>query len=291
VNTFSGQRMTSALRTVTNALAEARIENPGLEARMLLCAAAACDHASLIRDPDALLPCEAAARLQSFVARRLEGEPATRILGTRAFWTLDLRVTPDVLDPRPDSECLIEAALNQLGSRRNLPLRILDLGTGTGALLLALLCECPHARGIGTDLSPAACDVARENAQRNGLASRTEIRQGRWMDGLEGPFDVILSNPPYIASETIAGLDVEVARYDPRLSLDGGPDGLTAYREIIASLPTFLEGGFAVLELGVGQDPDVTRIASAAGLETLDLRNDLGGVPRALVLRKRRAQA
>src|SRR5665647_516764 len=120
---------------------EAGIESPGLEARMLLCAAATCDHAGLIRDPDALLPPQAAARLHAFVARRLEGEPATRILGTRAFWTLDLIVTPDVLDPRPDSECLIEAALDQLGSRRNLPLRILDLGTGTGALLLALLSE------------------------------------------------------------------------------------------------------------------------------------------------------
>lgn len=291
MNSLMGQHMASALRIVTDVLADAGIERPGLEARMLLCAAAACDHAALIRDPDKLLPPEAAARLQAFVARRLEGEPATRIIGTRAFWTLDLIVTPDVLDPRPDSECLVEAALHQLGSRRNLPLRILDLGTGTGALMLALLSECPHARGIGVDLSPAACDVARGNAQRNGLASRVEIRHGRWMEGLEGPFDVILSNPPYIASETIADLDDEVRQYDPRLALDGGADGLTAYREIIVTLPAFIGGGFAVLELGVGQGPDVTRIAIAAGLEIMELRKDLGGVPRAMVLRKRSSRA
>ncbi|MDB5650183.1 MAG: protein-(glutamine-N5) methyltransferase, release factor-specific [Hyphomicrobiales bacterium] len=253
---------------------------------MLLCAAAGCDHAALIRDADSPLLHEAGERLDAFMQRRLEGEPSTRILGARAFWTLDFLVTPDVLDPRPDSECLIEAALEQLGPDRNKALRILDLGTGTGALLLALLSECPNSTGIGVDLSPAACEVARLNVHSNGLDARAEIRLGRWADGLTGTFDVILSNPPYIESKTIAGLDVEVRNYDPHLALDGGLDGLTAYREIMRCLPGLLGAGFAVLELGIGQAADVTRLAMECGLQQRGLRADLGGVERALVVAK-----
>jgi release factor glutamine methyltransferase len=219
------------------------------------------------------------------VARRLAGEPATRILGARAFWTLDLRVTPDVLDPRPDSETIVIAALEAIATRKDEPLRILDLGTGSGALLLALLSECPQATGVGVDLSQEACAIARENAERNGLAGRAKIVQGSWIGGLTETFDVIVSNPPYIESAVIPGLAQEVHQHDPMLALDGGADGLTAYREIARALPAVLRpGGVAVLELGIGQGPAVAGLAEAAGLSVRGSREDLGGVQRALVL-------
>lgn len=281
-----GDTRASALRRLTGQLAEAGIESPGFEARTLLCAASGCDHAGLIRDPGRLLGADEAARLEDFAARRLDGEPSTRIIGARAFWTLDLQVTPDVLDPRPDSECLIEAALQQLADRRHAPLRILDLGVGSGALLLALLSECPNATGVGVDASPAACEIARANARANDLDARTEIRLGNWAEGLVERFDVILSNPPYIPSGDIAGLDRAVRNFDPALALDGGDDGLESYRQIIAVLPGLLADGVAVLELGVDQALDVGALAAARGLEVLELRKDLGGVDRAMVIRR-----
>jgi release factor glutamine methyltransferase len=282
---LKGLGLASALRKVSSAISHRAPDDAEAEARMLLLGAADLTRADLILTPERVLASDAAERLETFVSRRLAGEPATRILGARAFWTLDLRVTPSVLDPRPDSETIVIAALEAIGPRKDTALRILDLGTGSGALLLALLSECRQATGVGVDLSREACAIARENAVRNGLDARVEIVQGHWTVGLQEAFDVVVSNPPYIESAVIAGLALEVRQHDPLLALDGGLDGLAAYCEIAQALPAVLRpGGVAVLELGIGQGPAVARLAEAAGLEVRGFKEDLGGVQRALVL-------
>lgn len=226
----------------------------------------------------------AAVRLGDALARRLAGEPFWRILGTREFWGLSFTLSAGTLEPRPDSESLIEAALSHLTTRRHEPLRVLDLGTGTGCLLIATLREFPRATGLGIDLSPDAVATATGNAVRNGVAERASFRQGEWTDGVEERFDLILSNPPYIASDEIAELDQNVREHDPRLALDGGKDGLTAYRALGAALPDRLSpGGRAILEIGAGQETDVVALMEQAGLRRLDARRDLGGHIRALV--------
>lgn len=231
-----------------------------------------------------LIDAEVAARLEDAAARRLAGEPLWRVIGEREFWGLPFRLSPDTLEPRPDSETLIEAALETLGPRRHDPLAILDLGTGTGCLLIAMLHECPAARGVGIDLSTGACETARANASANGLAERAEIRQGAWTHGLEGRFDLILSNPPYIPSGEIAGLSREVRDHDPLLALDGGPDGLGPYRIFAQTLPDHLApGGTVVLEIGAGQEDDVIAIMREGGFVWQGTRRDLGGHPRALI--------
>ena len=286
INTIkAGLHINEALRLMTSALAEQKISQAESEARLLLCAGTRLTRTQIITQSDRQLSLSEASDLTAWMTRRLNGEPVTRITGQRDFWTLNLRVTPDVLDPRADTEVIVETALDFLGARRQEPLRILDLGTGTGALLLALLSECPKATGIGVDLSPAACAVAEENAQRNGLAQRALIQQGHWADALNERFDLIVSNPPYIESATIAGLDREVRDHDPHLALDGGADGLVAYRAIIAVLPRIMHTtGLCVLELGIGQARAVSELAEAAGLSQKALRADLGGVERALAL-------
>ncbi|MBV9065382.1 MAG: peptide chain release factor N(5)-glutamine methyltransferase, partial [Methylobacteriaceae bacterium] len=203
-------------------LADAGIETPKRDARVLLLEAAGIDHTALLRDPDARLGTEAAARLEAFVARRLKREPVSRILGRREFWGLTLRVTSDVLDPRADTETLVAAAVEELRDRRDEALRLLDLGTGSGALLCALLSEFPRGFGIGTDRSEAACRIARKNLAASGLAGRGAIVRSDWGEALQGGFDLIVANPPYIASAHIAALGPEVRDYDPRAALDGG---------------------------------------------------------------------
>ncbi len=282
---LTGLGLAEACRRISSLLSHHRLDSAEPDARMLVLGGTGCTRTELVLSPDRRLDTHAARKIESFVTRRLAGEPVTRILGSRAFWTLDLRVTADVLDPRPDSETIVRAALEALGARKNTSLRILDLGTGSGALLLALLSECPQATGVGIDLSEEACAVARENAERNALSDRASIAQGRWFEGLRDTFDLIVSNPPYIESAEIAGLATEVRAHDPLLALDGGADGLTAYREIVAGLPSALRGGgFAVLELGAGQETAVTQLAQAAGLRASGTKADLGGVVRALVL-------
>ena len=270
-----------AMRLLTSAFTFAGIDDPAIDARLLLCAAAGFDHAGLIRDPD--LPIEeAAGPVGELARRRLAREPVSRILGSRSFWSFDLLVTPGVLDPRPDTETVIDAALEQFVSRQTEALSILDLGTGSGALLCALLDVFPRARGLGLDLSPEACGVARENLARCALAPRATIRQGGW-DAAPGSYDLIVSNPPYIPSADIADLAPEVRLFDPRLALDGGIDGLDAYRQIVALLPGLLaEGGLAILEVGLGQAGDVAALLTAAGLEEITIKADLAGVGRAV---------
>lgn len=212
------------------------------------------------------------------------GEPVWRILGEREFWGLPFRLSPATLEPRPDSETLIEAALEVLAGRRQDEMTFLDLGTGTGCLLIAALSEFPRARGVGIDLSQEACDTARENAGINKVAGRARFAQGDWTTGLTGSFDLILSNPPYIPTGEIAGLSPGVRDHDPRRALDGGDDGLDPYRRFAQALPPLLApGGKAVIEIGAGQEADVVLLMQAGGLAFEGSRRDLGGHPRALI--------
>jgi release factor glutamine methyltransferase len=263
-------------------LRAAAIESPRIEARLLLAHAMATTSETLLRDPRAAVPPDAVARFRSALDRRLAHTPMAQITGRAGFWTLDLEVTADTLIPRADSEALVEAVLEAGVS----PTRILDLGTGTGCLLLAVLSEFPAARGVGVELRPAAAALAARNAARNGLADRASFLAGSWGEALTGRFDLILSNPPYIETAAIPGLMPEVARHEPGSALDGGPDGLDAYRAILADLPRLLaRGGLAVLELGEGQRPAVAAIATSRGLCVAGLRADLAGVDRALILK------
>jgi release factor glutamine methyltransferase len=279
--------LAEAHRRAARSLAEAGIETPKRDARVLLCEAAGIDHAALVRDPDASLRDEAAARLQAFVERRLAREPVSRILGRREFWGLNLRITPDVLDPRADTETLVAAAVETLREWRDETLRILDLGAGSGALLCATLSEFSHAFGIGTDHSETACGIARENLARCGLAERSAVLRGQWGEALAQRFDLILSNPPYIRSGDIAALTPEVRDHDPRAALDGGPDGLAAYRAIAADLSRLCApDGFALLEIGFDQAESAADCFREAGWTSIALKRDLENQPRALLLRR-----
>ncbi len=265
-------------------LRDAGIDGAERDARILLEDAAGLTRLALLTDADAPLGPDAAETLSRTLARRLVREPVFRILGRRAFWTLDLHVTPAVLDPRPDTETVVAAALEALAPRRTDPLRVLDLGTGSGAILLALLSDLPHATGLGLDRSPEACAVARRNAEACGLSERAAIVGGDFATPPEGPFDLVVSNPPYIESSAIAGLAPEVRDHDPHAALDGGPDGLAAYRVIVPTLPGLLgPGGIAVLEVGAGQAGAIAVLLRDAGLIGVETRPDLGGHERAVL--------
>ena len=269
-----------ARRRLVSAFAAAGLDNAGLDARILI--ETVLDTRS--PDPDAVLDRDALGRLQRLAERRLSGEPTWRVVGEREFWGLTFTLSPATLEPRPDSEAIVEAALARLSLRRDEALEILDLGTGTGCLLLALLSECPQAQGLGVDLSDEACRTATANAARNGLADRARFRQGDWTAGMSARFDVILSNPPYIPSAEIGALAPEVRDHDPLLALDGGRDGLDPYRLFARSLPALLKpGGFVVFEIGAGQADDVVRLMRGGGLEFAGSRHDLGGHERALI--------
>jgi release factor glutamine methyltransferase len=275
-----------AQRHLARSFALAGIDSGMTDARALIGAALRLTRAQLLAQSDRLLEPREIAAIDALAARRIKREPVSRILGRKEFWSLMFDVTPDVLVPRPDTETLVEAALDYVvrGSLRLEPLRILDIGTGTGALMLALLQELPNARGVATDVSAAALHVARGNAERLKLARRCSFVACNMADGVQGRFDLIVSNPPYIARGAIPSLDPEVRDYDPRLALDGGADGLDAYRALAAGVPPLLApGGRLIVELGIGQGPPVTSLFEAAKFTVLSLRNDLGGIPRALV--------
>ena len=270
------------LRDAARRLAAAGVESGRLDARLLLGAAMGRE---VWPHESAPVASEAVARFEELLARRLAREPVSRILGRRAFWTLDLTVTPDTLDPRPDSETLVEAAVAAFAGREP-PRRILDLGTGTGCLLLAALTEFPAATGTGVDRSVGAAESARQNARRNGLEARAEFLTIDWDDMPQGRWDLILSNPPYIQEATVDRLAPEVALYEPRGALVAGPDGLDAYRGLFRVLPRLTaKCGIVILELGAGQRVAVERIAGEAGFTAEEARQDFGGVDRALVLK------
>jgi len=274
----------SSLDDGARILSGAGVESPRQEARLLLAHASGLGIATLMGYPERVV--ENDSLFRQLVSRRAAREPLSHLFGRREFWSLPFKVTADTLDPRPDSETIVEAALDCV-SDRPAPLRILDLGTGTGCLLLALLSELPTAFGVGVDRSIAAAQVAAENAVTLGFGGRAAFVVGDWGQAVLGNFDLIVSNPPYIPRGHIDGLELEVSRYEPRLALAGGEDGLSAYRAILPDLPGFLSpGGVAVLEIGADQADSVTALAQKAGLVVLPVRSDLASRDRCLVCRK-----
>ena len=266
-------------------LRDGGIDTAALDARALLRAATGLSFEALIVNGRAPLSPPSAERLEGYVARRLAGEPVSRIRGTREFYGRDFKIDRNTLDPRPDTETLVAAVLELAGSDGLLgkPLRLLDLGTGSGCILITLLVELPEVAGTGTDINPGALELARDNAAALGVADRAQFVVSDWFEGLTGRYEIIVSNPPYIASAEIAGLAPEVARHDPLAALDGGADGLDAYRSIAAAAPQFLApGGALIVEIGYTQAESVADIFRAGGLIVADdnVRFDLAGRPR-----------
>jgi release factor glutamine methyltransferase len=272
----------ASLKEAVALMKEAGLDTPVLDARLIVQHALGVGWETLFLKEDQPLADDERLRLEQELGRRAAHEPVSRIVGRRHFWTLDLIVSPDTLDPRPDTETLVEAVLAARPDRSP-AYRMLDFGTGTGALLLALLAEYPAASGIGIDCSAGALAVASVNARDHGLEPRAAFRLGNWGQAVEGIFDLIVSNPPYIRQGDLAGLPRDVRDYDPVLALDGGADGLDAYRALLPAIPALLAPqGLAVVEIGEGQGDSVTAIAAESGLTLVGRRNDLGGVQRAL---------
>lgn len=270
----------AAMRRVREGFRAAGIDDPALDARILTLEAAGLDATGFARDPDTPFSPDAAARLAEWSRRRMAGEPVWRILGAREFRGLRFALSPATLEPRPDTETLVDLALAQTASRPGA--RILDLGTGTGCILLALLHELPQAWGVGLDRSPEAAATARDNASALGLADRAAFVASDWCAAIDGSFDLIVSNPPYIRDADIDRLAREVRDHDPRLALAGGEDGLDPYRTILTQAPALLSaGGAIVLEYGFGQGESIRALAAASGFTLDALAHDLGGVERA----------
>jgi release factor glutamine methyltransferase len=281
-------RIAAVRRAVAARFRAGGIDSPDLDARLLLGHVLGLDHAGLVRDGERALGSAEIAGIEALAARRLTGEPVARITGVKEFWGLPFQVTPAVLVPRPDTETVVETALARLdrnGARsrhlRSADLRIADLGTGTGAILIALLRELPNAWGIGTDCDAAALATARANSVGLGVAARAAFIACDFGAALAGDLDLVASNPPYIATDEIAALAPEVRDFDPRGALDGGPDGLAAYRTITRDAGRLLApGGHLVMEIGAGQSQAVAALAAAAGLRSIAVAPDLAGIPR-----------
>jgi release factor glutamine methyltransferase len=272
------------LEAATRCLGAAAVETPRLDARLLMSAASGRSLEALVAEPERGLSADECRRFDALIARRLQREPVARILGQREFWSLPFRLDPATLVPRPESETLVEAAL-ELAGAGGCSLKVLDLGTGSGCLLLAVLHACAGAEGIGVDLSEAACGIARENAAALGLSARARFFVGDWDAALEARFDLVLANPPYIPEGEIPGLAPEVARFEPRLALAGGPDGLACYRALAPVLRHRLAaGGHALVELGAGQGNAVAGLMVGAGLHVFSRRMDLAGNERCLII-------
>ncbi|MGL5736520.1 MAG: peptide chain release factor N(5)-glutamine methyltransferase [Beijerinckiaceae bacterium] len=274
---------TKLLRAMRQRLREAGIGSFALDARLLLLHALAIDDMALLRDPDHTVSETEAARMTALIDRRIAREPVARILGHQEFYGLPFALSDDTLIPRPETEMLVDAALARLPPHQ--PARLLDLGTGTGCILLAILHHRPQATGLGIDTSEGALRTAAVNAAALGLAGRAIFQPGHWADGLTGSFDLIVSNPPYIDSAVVPRLAPEVAGHDPLLALDGGADGLDAYHAILPALPHLLKpGGAALLEIGFDQAIRLGSLAAAAGLSLAAIRQDLAGHDRMAVL-------
>lgn len=270
----------SALQEATARLTAAGIEGARRDARLLLKTILPGGASALLRDPEQILDQSELQKFETAISRRERREPVSRVIGVREFWSLPFNITPDTLDPRPDSETLIEGILDWVDDRSR-PLRVLDLGTGTGCLLLALLSELPAASGLGVDASENALAVARENAGNLELASRAEFDCHDWTSGLTGSWDIILSNPPYISESEAAQLEPEVADYDPPQALVAGVDGLRDYRILIPGAAELLKpSGLLALEVGRGQAEAVDSILLASGLGSHWRKRDLSGVER-----------
>lgn len=286
-DSFAGQTVADARRALSRQLQAGGIESPELDARLLMGDVLRLDLTGLFTSAGRIITAGEAVQLAALADRRRAGEPVARIIGHKEFWGLALKLSADTLVPRPDTETIVEAVLSQLRaeSRSEAALRIADLGTGSGAILLALLSELPLARGIATDINMAALQTARGNAAGLGLSGRAGFVLCNYADALAGGLDVIVSNPPYIRSADMATLDAEVRDHDPHRALDGGPDGLDAYREIIPAAAGLLApGGWLVVEVGYDQDQDVGGIMRAAGFALpVPSQPDLAGIRRAVL--------
>ncbi len=279
-----GGDVATALNTIAQRLEAADVDSARLDARLLVSAATGETTAGLIARSERRLSTQEAEMLLAMAVRRCAREPMAHILGTREFWSLNFEVSASVLTPRPDSETIIEAACEYL-PERDRQFRILDLGTGSGCLLLALLHEFPAAWGVGVDISLSAIALARRNADTLGLGTRAEFIIGDWTAPLAGRFDVVISNPPYIPTGDIAGLAPEVARYEPRGALDGGGDGLDVYRTLLPlTFEILAPSGFALFEMGAGQHEEIDSLARDEGFKPAGFRADITGVPRVTIL-------
>lgn len=270
----------AVLRQAREDLENAGVDNPALDARLLICDALGIDRAQMTAQNDRSLTAEEAGRVKSMIGRRMRREPVARILGMREFWSLPFGLNDATLEPRPDSETLVEVTLKELKERS--AISILDIGTGTGCLLLALLHELPEAIGLGLDIVPEAVAQARVNAENLSLPDRATFRMSNWLDNLlDERYDVVISNPPYILRNEIPTLMPEVRNFDPLLALDGGEDGLDAYRLLIPQMRDRLKpGGFVVFEVGQGQAAQVADLIRQNGFEKISTHKDLGGVER-----------
>ncbi|WP_321501268.1 peptide chain release factor N(5)-glutamine methyltransferase [Breoghania sp.] len=280
----------AAYRRMRNALREAGFETPDLDARLLAADVVGIDANRIVLEEDRRLNAEEVSRLNAHLEARLSHRPVGRILGRREFWGLEFSLSSETLEPRPDTETLVEAALDLVAARAlaSAPLRILDLGTGTGAILISLLHELPHAWGLASDIQPGALETARRNAIANGVDGRAAFVCMSWMDALSGPWDLIVSNPPYIRSAVIDELDEGVRAHDPMLALDGGEDGLAPYRSVVQQAFEALsgEGAALILEIGFDQGREVSDLCRLAGFGNVMIRQDLAGCDRVVVARR-----
>jgi len=276
----------AARRGVARRFRDGGIDTPDLDARILVGHALGLDHTALMLAGERCLQPAEIARVETFAARRLGREPIARIIGTKEFWGLPLKVTPDVLVPRPETETVVEqalAAVDRTGARSR-PLRIADLGVGSGAILIALLVELPNASAVGTDRDPAALALARENARRSGVAPRATFVACDFGVGVAPGCDLVVTNPPYIRTGDIAELEPDVREFDPRGAIDGGVDGLAAYRVIAVHAQHILTpGAHLIAEIGKGQADAVAALFAAAGFGRIRIVPDLAGVPRVVV--------
>ena len=274
-----------ARRNTAHAFRQHGLDSPELDARLIVGHALGLDHTGLVAQSNRALDAAETGAIATLAERRLKHEPVARILGTKEFWGLRLELNAETLVPRPETEAVVEAALAAIDRRfdRQQPLRLADLGTGSGALLLALLSELPNAHGVGTDVSPGAVTCARRNAIALGFEKRAAFVVCNYGTALSGPIELVVSNPPYVCQSTIASLAPEVRLFDPARALDGGSDGLDGYRAIASDLHRLLSpNGIVVVELGAGQCDAVRTLLATGGLMAMETKPDLAGVDRAL---------
>ncbi|WP_142781062.1 peptide chain release factor N(5)-glutamine methyltransferase [Agrobacterium sp. T29] len=289
MSTAAEASVASALAAARKRLQTAGIADPLLDARLLIAEVVGFSLTDFVMKPDRAVTPEESARIAAMIERRANGEPVHRILGHREFHGLDLLLSKETLEPRPDTEVLVDTLLPALKKAVSAKgsARILDMGTGTGAICLALLKECPEATGIGSDISADALETAVRNAARNDLGARFEAVRSDWFEKISGRFDIIVSNPPYIRTDIVATLDQEVRIHDPMAALDGGQDGLAPYRLIAADAGRFLvENGIVGVEIGFDQRLDVSAIFASHGFSLLDAVKDYGGNDRVLTFRR-----
>ncbi len=278
----------AAVLAVNQRLAEAGVGNPRLDSRLLVAHVLGLNLTQLFSYPETLLSEFQLEKLRKLTQRRVSREPIARILGHREFWSLNFKVDESTLVPRPDSETLVEAVMERI-TNRNTPVSILDLGTGSGCLLLAILSELKLASGLGVDLSEQALKIAALNAKYLNLEDRARFLHSNWfekIDKKERPFDIIISNPPYISDDDITRLEPDVSKYDPYVALSGGADGLNAYRELMPEMLKFITfDGIIAVEIGMGQALNVIQYGEASGLQLDQIFKDIAGLERVLVFR------